>query len=52
VSPDEFAFAGAFEEGIRQVGNSVPPLFIRPLRRDSALTKLGENMRKPDMSII
>jgi site-specific DNA-cytosine methylase len=26
--PDKFAFAGAFEEGIRQIGNSDPPLFM------------------------
>ena len=29
--PDGFAFAGAFDEGIRQVGNSVPPLFMRAI---------------------
>ncbi len=26
--PDDFIFAGAFEEGIRQIGNCVPPLFM------------------------
>lgn len=26
--PDEFVFAGEFEEGIRQIGNSVPPIFM------------------------
>jgi DNA (cytosine-5)-methyltransferase 1 len=26
--PDDFAFAGEFEEGIRQIGNCVPPLFM------------------------
>ncbi len=26
--PDDFTFAGAFEEGIRQIGNCVPPLFM------------------------
>lgn len=31
--PDEFRFAGGFEEGIRQVGNSVPPLFMRALAK-------------------
>jgi site-specific DNA-cytosine methylase len=31
--PDEFCFAGAFEEGIRQIGNSVPPLFMRAIAR-------------------
>jgi DNA (cytosine-5)-methyltransferase 1 len=29
--PDGFAFAGAFEEGIRQIGNCVPPLFMRSI---------------------
>ena len=27
--PDAFAFAGEFTEGIRQIGNCVPPLFMR-----------------------
>jgi DNA (cytosine-5)-methyltransferase 1 len=31
--PDEFAFAGAFEEGIRQIGNSVPPLLMRAIAK-------------------
>ena len=31
--PDEFVFAGAFEEGIRQIGNSVPPLFMRAIAK-------------------
>ena len=31
--PDEFRFAGGFEEGIRQVGNSVPPLFMRAIAK-------------------
>ena len=31
--PDEFAFAGEFEEGIRQIGNCVPPLFMRAIAR-------------------
>jgi DNA (cytosine-5)-methyltransferase 1 len=31
--PDDFLFAGAFEEGIRQIGNSVPPLFMRAIAR-------------------
>jgi len=26
--PDAFVFAGAFDEGIRQIGNCVPPLFM------------------------
>jgi DNA (cytosine-5)-methyltransferase 1 len=29
--PDEFAFAGEFEEGIRQIGNCVPPLFMKAI---------------------
>jgi DNA (cytosine-5)-methyltransferase 1 len=29
--PDRFEFAGGFEEGIRQLGNSVPPLFMRAI---------------------
>ena len=31
--PDEFCFAGGFEEGIRQIGNSVPPLFMQAIAR-------------------
>ena len=31
--PDDFAFAGEFEEGIRQIGNSVPPLFMKAIAR-------------------
>jgi DNA (cytosine-5)-methyltransferase 1 len=29
--PDEFAFTGEFEEGIRQIGNCVPPLFMKAI---------------------
>ena len=29
--PDDFAFAGEFDEGIRQIGNCVPPLFMRAI---------------------
>jgi site-specific DNA-cytosine methylase len=29
--PDAFVFAGDFTEGIRQIGNCVPPLFMRPI---------------------
>jgi len=29
--PDGFEFPGEFEEGIRQIGNSVPPLFIKAI---------------------
>jgi len=31
--PDDFSFAGAFEEGIRQIGNCVPPLFMMAIAR-------------------
>lgn len=29
--PDAFEFAGKFEEGIRQIGNCVPPLFMKAI---------------------
>ncbi len=29
--PDDFTFAGEFEEGIRQIGNCVPPLFMKAI---------------------
>jgi DNA (cytosine-5)-methyltransferase 1 len=29
--PDSFMFAGEFENGIRQIGNCVPPLFMRAI---------------------
>jgi DNA (cytosine-5)-methyltransferase 1 len=29
--PDAFVFAGDFTKGIRQIGNCVPPLFMRPI---------------------
>ena len=29
--PDEFVFAGEFEEGIKQIGNCVPPLFMKAI---------------------
>jgi DNA (cytosine-5)-methyltransferase 1 len=29
--PDGFTFAGEFPEGIRQIGNCVPPLFMRAI---------------------
>jgi len=31
--PDQFIFAGEFENGIRQIGNCVPPLFMREISR-------------------
>jgi DNA (cytosine-5)-methyltransferase 1 len=31
--PDDFEFAGSFDEGIRQIGNCVPPLFMRAMGR-------------------
>jgi len=29
--PDDFVFAGEFEEGIKQIGNCGPPLFMRAI---------------------
>jgi site-specific DNA-cytosine methylase len=29
--PDDFLFAGAFENGIRQIGDIVPPLFMKAI---------------------
>jgi DNA (cytosine-5)-methyltransferase 1 len=29
--PDGFGFAGEFEEGIRQIGNCVPPVFMKAI---------------------
>ena len=37
--PDEFVFPGQFEEGIRQIGNSVPPLFMRAIAQS-----IGRNL--------
>jgi DNA (cytosine-5)-methyltransferase 1 len=34
--PDGFVFAGEFEEGIKQIGNCVPPLFMRAITRHIA----------------
>ena len=31
--PDSFAFAGEFQDGIRQIGNCVPPLFMKAIAR-------------------
>lgn len=31
--PDPFLFAGQFDEGIRQIGNCMPPLFMRSIAR-------------------
>ena len=35
--PDEFCFAGEFEDGIRQIGNSVPPLLMRAIAKHVCL---------------
>jgi DNA (cytosine-5)-methyltransferase 1 len=43
--PDPFKFADGFEEGIRQVGNSVPPLFMKAIAwhiRENLLTSLAD----------
>jgi len=29
--PDEFIFPGQFEDGIKQIGNCVPPLFMKAI---------------------
>lgn len=29
--PDDFVFSGEFEEGIKQIGNCVPPLFMKAI---------------------
>ena len=29
--PDQFLFAGEFTEGIRQIGNCVPPIFMKAI---------------------
>lgn len=34
--PDGFIFAGEFEEGIKQIGNCVPPLFMKAIARNVA----------------
>ena len=44
--PDEFRFAGEFEEGIRQIGNSVPPLFMRAIARHIRFVVLPEARRE------
>ena len=44
--PDEFCFAGGFEEGIRQVGNSVPPLFMRAIAHHIRLVVLPATRRE------
>jgi DNA (cytosine-5)-methyltransferase 1 len=38
--PDGFIFAGEFEEGIKQIGNCVPPLFMRAIARHIAEKQL------------
>jgi len=38
--PDAFIFAGDFTEGIRQIGNCVPPLFMRAIARHIRATIL------------
>jgi DNA (cytosine-5)-methyltransferase 1 len=40
--PDGFAFAGPFDEGIRQIGNSVPPLFMRAIAGHIRREVLGQ----------
>ena len=45
--PDEFAFAGAFDEGIRQIGNCVPPLFMRAIARHIQTKTLANLLTEP-----
>ena len=44
--PDGFRFAAEFEEGIRQIGNSVPPLFMRAIARHIRFVVLPVARRK------
>jgi DNA (cytosine-5)-methyltransferase 1 len=46
--PDSFAFAGEFENGIRQIGNCVPPVFMRSIASHIQKHLLG----LPDQVII
>ncbi len=39
--PDAFFFAGPFDEGIRQIGNCVPPLFMRAIAKHVRLELLA-----------
>ncbi len=39
--PDGFVFAGEFEEGIKQIGNCVPPPFMRAIARKIKETVLA-----------
>ena len=39
--PDEFVFPGDFEDGIKQIGNCVPPLFMMAIARHVRLSILG-----------
>jgi DNA (cytosine-5)-methyltransferase 1 len=43
--PDEFVFAREFDEGIRQIGNCVPPLFMRAIARHIQEQILAEMKR-------
>jgi DNA (cytosine-5)-methyltransferase 1 len=40
--PQKFMFAGEFQEGIRQIGNSVPPLFMKGIARHIRENLLGK----------
>jgi hypothetical protein len=58
--PDEFIFAGEFEEGIRQIGNCVPPLFMKaiidylrmPKKNSSRILDLSGRLRNCTKGII
>jgi site-specific DNA-cytosine methylase len=39
--PDAFAFPGEFEDGIKQIGNCVPPLFMKAIAENIRRKLLG-----------
>ena len=43
--PDSFKFAGEFENGIRQIGNCVPPLFMKAIAEHIKKTILSNILR-------
>jgi DNA (cytosine-5)-methyltransferase 1 len=41
--PDSFLFAGEFEEGIKQIGNCVPPVFMKAIAESVRYRLLPKN---------
>jgi DNA (cytosine-5)-methyltransferase 1 len=41
--PDAFVFAGEFEEGIKQIGNGVPPFFMKAIAQHISKSILAKN---------